>query len=200
RIRRSDGDLDAAPRLAGQAGRDVRPGLAAVLGAHQGAAADRVRAFAAGTEGPAPAAEVPHAREEDVRVLRVHRQARAARREVASLQDQAPVAAAVGRLVDAALGAVAPELAGNAGVDRVARRGVHEDPDDVLGVLQAHVLPGLAAVGGLVDAVADRDRVAHPGLPRPDPHGLRAGGVDRDRSDGLHGFLVEDRLEGRPPV
>ena len=55
--------------------------------------------------------------------------------------------------------------------------------------------PGLAAVGGLVDAVADRHAVAHPALARPDPDRLGVLGIDRDRADRLHRLLVEHRLE-----
>ena len=65
---------------------------------------------------------------------------------------------------------------------------------------QAHVRPGLAAVGRLVDAVADRRRVARPGLAGADPDVLPVRRVDRDRADRLDRLLVEDGLEGRAAV
>ena len=60
---------------------------------------------------------------------------------------------------------------------------------------QAHVRPGLAAVGRLVDAVADRDAVARPRLAGADPDRLRVGRIDGDGADRLHRLLVEHRLE-----
>src|SRR5262249_50665052 len=99
-----------------------------------------------------------------------------------------------------AVGAVGPELAGHAGVDDVRVLRVDDDPDDALGLLEPHVRPGLATVGGLVDAVADRDRVPRPGLAAADPDRLRVRRSVGDRADTLHRLLVEDRLEGRPAV
>ena len=119
---------------------------------------------------------------------------------LAPFENLRPGLAAVGRLVDAAVFAVAPELARRAGVDGVAVGGIDEDLCDALGSLQAHVRPVLAAVGGLVNAVADRDAVARPGFARADPDGLRVLGIDRDGADRLHGLLVEHRLERRSAV
>ena len=65
---------------------------------------------------------------------------------------------------------------------------------------QADVRPGVAAVGGLVDAIADRDRVPHPRLARAHPDRLRVGRVEGDGADRLHRLLVEHRPEGRPTV
>src|SRR4029079_17507950 len=64
RIRRGDGDGDAAPRLGGEAGgrRDLAPVRAAVGRLPEAAAARRIGAGAAGAEGPAFAAGVPHGR------------------------------------------------------------------------------------------------------------------------------------------
>src|SRR5262249_42343947 len=149
---------------------------------------------------PALAAEIPETGEEEVGVLRIHRDARAAGRQVRALQDERPGLAAVGGLVEAAVGAVRPELARHAGVDDVAVLRMDENPHDALGLLEAHVGPGLAAVGGLVDAVADRDRVPGPRLAGADPHRLRVRRVDGDRADRLHRLLVEDRLESGAAV
>ena len=62
----------------------------------------------------------------------------------------------------------------------------------MFGLGEAHVRPVLAAVGGLVDAIADRDAVAHPRLAGADPDDLRILRVDRDGADGLYWLLVEN--------
>src|SRR5262249_17074463 len=162
-VRRGDRGLDAAPGpgrqpLGGLVG-ELLPALAAVDGREEAAAARRVGPVAAGAEGPALAAEIPETGEGEGGGLRIQRDPRAAGRPVRALQDERPGLAAVGGLVEAAVGAVRPELARHAGVDDVAVLRMDENPHDALGLLEAHVGPGLAAVGGLVDAVADRDRV-----------------------------------------
>ena len=151
-------------------------------------------------EGPTLPPEVPRGGVERPRVLAAHGDHAAAGREVRARQHLSPALAAVGRLVDAALGAVVPEVARRAGVDRVAVPGVHEDPRDALGVLEPDVLPVLAAVGRLVDPVADRSAVPRPRLAGADPDVLRVAGIDGHRADRLRPFLVEDGLERRAAV
>src|SRR5690606_21524899 len=56
--------------------------------------------------------------------------------------------------------------------------------------------PGLAAVGGLVDAVAVRDGVARVRLAGADPDDVAVGGGDADGADGDGVLLVELVLEG----
>ena len=65
-------------------------------------------------------------------------------------------------------------------------------------LLEAHVLPGLAAVGGLVDAVAVGDGVARIVLAGADPDDVAFGRGDGDVADGDGGFVVELVLEGEP--
>ena len=198
------GHSDAAPGLGREALRallvEIRPRRAAVGRLQEAARARRVGAVAAGAERPALAAEVPHAGEERARVLPVHGDHGAARREVAAFQDLRPRLAAVGGAVDAAVVAVGPELAGRARVNGVGFRGIHEDLRDPLRAAEPRVRPALAAVDRLVHAVADRDAVARPGFARADPDRLRVLRIDRHRADRLHGLLVEDRLEGRSAV
>ena len=67
---------------------------------------------------------------------------------------------------------------------------------DALGAWQARGRPGLAAVGRLVDAVADRDAVARPGLAGAHPDILVVARIYRDGADRLHRLLIEHRLEG----
>ena len=56
---------------------------------------------------------------------------------------------------------------------------------------EADIGPVLAAVGRLVDAVADGDAVAHPGFAGTDPDVLRIRRIDRDGADGLHRLAIE---------
>ena len=69
-------------------------------------------------------------------------------------EDMFPGHAAVGGLEDAAFRVVAVAAAEGADVDDVGIGGMDEDFADLVGLVQAHVFPGFAAVGGLVDAVA----------------------------------------------
>ena len=199
-----DGDTDPPQRPRREALVRLRclPGPAGppVGGDIEAAARRLVRTLPAGAEGPALAPEVPQGREQLVRVLRVDGQGRAARGQVRTLQDLAPGHAAVGGLVEAPVGGIAPQPSGDAGIDRVGIARVDDDLRDPLRVRQAHVLPGVAAVGGLVDAVADGDGVAGPGLPRTHPVGVRMVGIEGDGPDGLHRLSVEDRGEGGAPV
>src|SRR5437867_7880201 len=131
---------------------------------------------------------------------RVHRHHRAARRHVGALEYLGPRLATVGRPVDAPLVAIAPELPRHAHVDRVGLRRIDEDLHDVLGVLESHVRPVLAAVVRAIDAIADGHAVAHPRFAGADPDDFGILRIDRDRPDRLHGLLVEHGLERRAAV
>ena len=186
--------LDAAPRALGQAlgGRIQHlPRLAAIFGDRHGAARRCIRSFAAGTERPALAAEIPQAGDQAIRVGRIEADARTAGGKVGALQDLRPGLAAVAGLVEAAIRAVAPQRAGRAGIDDIAVGWVHHDLGDALHIGQAHQRPVVAAVGGLVDAVAHRNAVARPAFAGADPHGLLVGGIQCDGADRLHRLLVE---------
>src|SRR5262249_14375719 len=74
--------------------------------------------------------------------------------------------------------------------------GVNEDLADLEGLVQAHVLPGLAAVDRFVDAVAVGDGVARVGLAGADPDDVAVGGGDADVADGDGGRAVELVIEG----
>src|SRR5262249_4042259 len=163
---RRDHDRHAAPGFRGESLGAVCVKLcprAATVGAFEKAAATRrVGAGAAGAERPAFAAEIPHPGEDCLRVLPVHRDHRAARRSVRTLQNLRPCLATVRGLVEAALITVAPELARRADVDRVRVARIYQNLCDAFGLLQSDVGPILAAVRGFVDAVANRDAVAGP--------------------------------------
>src|SRR5207248_6765343 len=106
----------------------------------------------------------------------------------------------VGRLVEAAIRAVAPQLSGGAGVDGVGVARIDDDARDPLRLREPHVLPALAAVDGLVDAVADGDGIARPRFARSHPDDLRILRIDLHLADRLHRLLVEDGLEGGAAV
>src|SRR5947209_2330565 len=70
-----------------------------------------------------------------------------------------PGHAAVYGLVEAALFVRSPEVAQGGDVDDVRILRMDGDGADVVRIGQAHVAPGFAGVGGLVDAVAPGDAV-----------------------------------------
>ena len=111
-----------------------------------------------------------------------------------------PGAAAVRRLVEPALLARAPQAPERRDVDHVRAARVHHHAADVVRLREAHVLPGLAAVERLVDAVAPGGRLAVVGLAGPRVEDLRVRGCDREVADRGHELVVEDRLERGPVV
>ncbi len=147
---------------------DFLPGRAAVGRAEKSAARRVVRRFAAGAISPALAPKIPEPGEKNVRVGRIHRDGRGAGREIGTFQNEVPGLAAVGRFVEAAIGRIAPERARHRRVNRVAAFRTNDDLRNAFRVGQTRFVPGLAAVGRFVDAVADRDAVARPsGSPVP---------------------------------
>src|SRR5262249_60007322 len=71
---------------------------------------------------------------------------------------------------------------------------------DLPGVLQAHVLPGLAGVGGLPDAGAVRDVAADGLLAAADVDDVRVRLADGDGADGAAEEAVGDVLPGGAAV
>src|SRR6185295_12882056 len=150
RLRRREGEADAPHVLLGQAGGELLPGGAAVGGpvdAALGAAVD---------QGPDVAAPLVGGGVEHVGVARVHHHVGDAG-VLADRQHLLPGLAAVGGLVEAAVAARRPQRALGRHVDGVRVAGIDEDLADVLGTLEPDVLPTLAAVDRLVDAVAVGD-------------------------------------------
>ena len=84
------------------------PGASAIGGLEKTAAAGRGGILTARTERPSLPAKVPHAREKDFGVLRIHGNHRTAGREIRAFENHAPALAAVGSFVDPAVLAVAP--------------------------------------------------------------------------------------------
>ena len=119
---------------------------------------------------------------------------------VADVEDARPGRAAVGRLVEAALAARGPQRPLRRDVDDVRVARIDEDLADVLGVLEPHVLPGLAGVGRLVDAVAEMRAALAGVLAGAEPDDVRVLRIDDDAAEREGAALVEDRREGDAAV
>src|SRR6185437_4870292 len=166
-----DRDADAAedagrqPAVMG----DVLPVRAAVGGLVKAAAG------AAAGEAPVAARHLPHGGVDHARVRRIHAE-RDGAGVVVHEEDLVPGLAAVGGLVDAALGVGGEQMPEGGGIDDVGVLRVHQDPADDVGVAEAHEGPRLAAIGGLVQACAGEHGVARGGIAGADVDDLRVRG------------------------
>ena len=145
-------------------------------------------------------AEIPHGGVNRFWLLRTASHHGAAAGTVRSRQNFLPGLAAVVRLVNAALVVVIPQMPQGADQNVIAVGGVYQNLRNVLAVFQADVGPVLPAIRGFINAVADRNAVAHPGFAGSYPDSFRIRGIDRHGADGLHIFPVEYRLVGRTSV
>src|SRR5258708_15972973 len=150
-------------------------------------------AWAAGVEEVGLPADLPHSGEQDVGHLRIEREVGGTCAGI-DVEDLLPRLPAIGGLEYAPLFVAVPCVAGGADVDCVAGLRIDGDARDVLAVGEAGAGPVRAAVGGLVDAAADRNTVTHPRLARTDPHRRRLRRIDGDGPDGLC-VVVEDGVE-----
>ena len=179
--------------VVGRPPRQLRPGLPAVgrlVDAAAGAGLEQL---------PRPPLHLVHRRVERVGLAPVDDEVDRAGL-VVDVEHLLPGLAAVDRLEDAALLVGRPQVAHGRDVDDVGVRRVDDDPRDVLRVGEPHVLPGLAGVGRLVDAVArvgdaDARRVAG-----ADPDDVLVGRGDGHAPDAGHVLPVEHRLERRAVV
>src|SRR5215472_9257613 len=72
---------------------------------------------------------------------------------------------------------------------------IDNDPADMTGELQSHVLPGAARVSGFVNAVAHRIiRSNQERLARSGPNDTVRGRSNRERADGPHILVIENRF------
>src|ERR1700731_1617773 len=78
--------------------------------------------------------------------------------------------------------------------------GIDQDLRDVLAIFESDVGPVLAVVGGLVNAIADRDAVSNPTLTAAHPHRFRVRWINRHRADRLHTLAIKHRLVSRPTI
>jgi hypothetical protein len=190
RRRNSEGD---PPQIAfGQAYGQLLPGLAAVGGFMQPTSG------ATGSERPGLPAELPHGGIDNVRFLGIEGNVGAARVGI-DVEDFRPGLAAVGGFVQPAFLAGGPQRPQRRHINRVGTARVNDNAGNPFGFFQPHARPGFAAIGRLIDAVADRDRVARPAFPGAHPDGFRAALVNGQRADGL-GVFVKDRAEGQTAV
>jgi hypothetical protein len=177
RIRARHLRRDLAERRAGQSAfGQSRPGRAAVGRSKQPAARAAAR--------PAPRVDLqlPHTGEEHARVVRIHGDIGAAC-VLVDEQHTVPRSAAIGRPEDAALRLRAVRVAERAGEDDVGVLRVDDHARDPAGPLEAHARPRFAAVGRLVDAVADRDVAADECLAGAGPDHVRIAGCNRECPD-----------------
>ena len=192
RVLGRNGQADPSEDARGQAAGELGPGLAAV---------DRLvdpRTGTAEPEGPGPPEPVVGRGIERVRRNRVHDQVDGADRPAVDgdVQDLGPGLAAVRGLVDPALGIFGIEMAQGGHVDHAGVGRMDDDAPDVVGFLQTRILPGLAAVDGLVDAVAPIGRTGVVGLAGAEPEGVGSGRGHGDVADREDLLPVEERLEG----
>ena len=175
------------------AGRQSAAGELVPRLARVGALPDRA-ARAAAVEAARGAAALVARGVNDIRVDRIEDEVGEARVVVDEL-DVVPGLAAVGRLVDPALGIGSEQMPEHRRVHRVWILRVDDDARDRLTVLEAEMGEGLAAVGCLVDAVAERRRLAVVRLPGADVDDVGISRMDRDVADRRGGVGVEHRLE-----
>ena len=159
------GHADAPHHARGQArrARDLGPGVAAVGALEKPAARAATRHLVLDT------IRLPQRCVDHARVLAVDRQIYRAGLAVAE-EHALPALAAVDALEHAALIARAVVVAEGGHVDDVGVGRVDADLRDGFDVLEAHVRPGLAGVGRLVDAVARHDVAANARLAHADEH------------------------------
>ena len=186
------GTGDGEGVFAGDSGRqsvagDLLPGGPAVGGLVE--AASRPAALAT----PGVDLELPHAREQDPRIARIHRDVGTAGVPIHE-QHAIPGFPPIQGAVDAAFVLRAVGVAEGAGVHHAQVRRVNQHTRDAAGIVEAHVGPGLSRVGGTVDPVADRDVAANERFPGAGPHDVGIRGRHRERPDGGDRLFVEDRL------
>ena len=195
RIRSRHIERDAAPRAGRQpeVARQFRPRLARV-----GRLPDRAARTAA-VEAAAAAAALIARRVQNVAVRRIDRNVVEARILVDELHLR-PVLPAVDRLVDAAVRIRSEQVSRRCDVHGLRVLRIDDDPRDRLRLLEPRVREGPAAVGRLVNAVAEGRRLAVVRLARSDVHDARIRRMDRDVADRRRAVAFEHRLERRPVI
>ncbi len=154
---------------------------------------------AAAEEAPGPPLALKSGGVQQVGVTRIHRQVDDAGQR-ADVQHQVPALSAVGALVHAAFLVRSPQRTPTGDVHDVRMFGMDQDTADVAGLLEPFVLPGLAAVLGLVDTVSPRHAAPVPRLSRAQPDDTGVGRGDGDRAERRGVAVGEDRLPDHAPV
>ena len=153
RILRRDAQADAPHRFGRQSVaqcriRQLAPVASTIRRLPDAAARTRTLHGAAATAQPVPARGIQH-----VRIGRVHLHIDEGHRVIGE-EHLLPVVTTVGRLVDAARGRGPPQVAHGRHIDNVRIARMNRDAADLRVVGQSALLPRLACVGGLVDAIA----------------------------------------------
>ena len=193
RIRGRNADGNPAQLPARKPGVNFIPRLAAIRRFVQS------RLCPARIKRPGRAPKLPERSIERVGVGGVHRQF-GATRIVVHKENLVPRFAAIGSFIDSPLGTCVPQCAHHTHINSVGVSGVDFDGTDSLRFFEAEVCPALAPVGGAVNAIAHRYRVARPAFARTHPnHLIGLFGVNGDSPDTLYVF-VEQGFVGYAPV
>ena len=70
---------------------------------------------------------------------------------------------------------------------------IHEDRGDLLGIAQAEMLPGFAAVAGFVDSIANREIRAPQSFAAAYVNDFGIGRRDGKSADGAGGLIIKNR-------
>ena len=160
---------------------------------------EEAAARAAARSSPRVDLDLPHAGKQNPRIAHVDRDVGAAR-VLVDEERALPRLAAIGGAVHAAIGLRAVRVAEGAGEHDVGIARIDRDAADASRRIEPGVRPGLARIGRLVDAVADRDVAADERLARAGPHDVGIRRRDGDRSDRRHRLAVENRIPVRAVV
>ena len=189
RIRHRDGDADAPLGcLRESAALHFSPRGAGVR------AFPQCRALAAGVQKVRATNALVARRPDDVGIARIERDVHEAG-GVTDVLEVGPRLAAVGRLVEAAFLVGRPSRAQRGDVRHVLVARVHDNPANMLRLLEPARGPRAPTVGGLEHAAAGRHRVARVGLARAVVHGVGVIRRDGDHAAGRHVFVLEHRAE-----
>jgi hypothetical protein len=97
------------------------------------------------------------------------------------VEDFSPRPAAINRLIEAPVGIFAVEVPQGRDVDDIGIGRMDDDAADMMRFGKSHVLPGLAGIGGFIDAVPPVSRAGIVGLARAHPEDVGVDGPRRCR-------------------
>src|SRR6266700_2455203 len=154
---------------------------------------------AATVERPRSAVAFPHRSKENVGILRIKNDVDAAG-AVAQVENFLPGFAAIAGAENAALGVFAVGMAESGDEHDVGICGMDDELADVTRVFQAEVVPGLAAVVGTINTIAEGNVAANAGFAGTDINYVGIGVRDGDAADGGSGLLIEEGIPGNAAI
>ena len=157
------------------------------------------RSHAAGRQEPWVTTELPHCRENFVRVHRVHDHIGHTSAFILP-QHLLPALAAVTSPVDATFLTVRPGRAEHSHVNHLWVSRVCQHAVDSLRVSEAHVPPCVPAIYRLEETPSDAGAVSRITLSRPDPHDVRIWLKNRNMADPEGGLFVEHGIPGESAI